>query len=106
MIVQTGPKFDKVLKKNPTYRQMFDKLKKRIEGPPELTEQNLRDMDGTNLEPIITNPPYQSIRISNGTKLRAHCLVKNNIIEFLDLPESHEKSYKSSLVRITAYLLQ
>ena len=106
MIVQTGPKFDKVMKKNPTYRQIFEKLKRRIEGPPELTEQELRGMSGINLEPIVSNPPYQSIRLSNSTKLRAICQVAGNTLVLLDLPESHEKSYKGSLVTLTASLLQ
>lgn len=104
MLVETGPRFDKVLKKNPAYRQIFDKLKARIVGPPGLTEQEMRSMDGIHLEPIKTNPPNQSIHVGN--KLRAICQMAGNTIVFLDLPESHEKSYRGSLVVLTASLLR
>lgn len=88
MQIRTLPTFDKQLKKNPEFQALFDNLAKKVK---KCSEQELRDLPGTHLEPVKTNPPYQSIRASGS--LRPLCLVEGDTLVFVSFPSGHEKSY-------------
>ena len=55
------------------------------------TEQQLRATKGIHLEPIKSDPPYQSIRLDQGP--RAKVLVDGDTMVFLDLERDHDKAY-------------
>ena len=66
------------------FRRLVDKVQTR-------TEQQLRATKGIHLEPIKSDPPYQSIRLDQGP--RAKVLVDDDTMVFLDLEPDHDKIY-------------
>jgi len=67
-----------------TFRRLVEKIETR-------TEQQPRETKGIHLEPIKSDPPYQSIRLERGP--RAKVLVDGNTMVFLDLDQDHDKTY-------------
>ena len=67
------------------FRRLIEKVQTR-------TERQLRETRGIHLEPIKSNPPYQSIRLEKGP--RAKVLIDGERMGFLDLDQEHDKIYQ------------
>jgi hypothetical protein len=77
----------KLLKQEASLINAFRRLVEKVETR---SEQQLRQTPGIHLEPIRTNPPYQSIRLDRGP--RAKVLVDGETLVFLDI-EPHDQTY-------------
>jgi hypothetical protein len=77
----------KLLKQEASLINAFRRLLEKVETR---SEQQLRQTPGIHLEPIRTNPPYQSIRLDRGP--RAKVLVDGETLVFLDI-EPHDQTY-------------
>ena len=77
----------KLLKQEAAIINAFRRLVEKVETR---SEQQLRQTPGIHLEPIRTNPPYQSIRLDRGP--RAKVLVDGETLVFLDI-EPHDQTY-------------
>jgi hypothetical protein len=77
----------KLLKQETSLINAFRRLVEKVETR---SEQQLRQTPGIHLEPIRTNPPYQSIRLERGP--RAKVLVDGETLVFLDI-EPHDQTY-------------
>lgn len=78
----------KLLRQEASLINAFRRLVEKVETR---TEQQLRETKGIHLEPIKTDPPYQSIRLDRGP--RAKVLVDGDTLVFLDLDQDHDKAY-------------
>ncbi|MDP1832882.1 MAG: hypothetical protein Q8K67_12545 [Geothrix sp.] len=78
----------KLLRQEASLINAFRRLVEKVETR---TEQQLRETKGIHLEPIKTDPPYQSIRLDRGP--RAKVLVDGDTLVFLDLDQDHDKTY-------------
>ena len=78
----------KLLRQEASLINAFRRLVEKVEPR---TEQQLRETKGIHLEPIKTDPPYQSIRLDRGP--RAKVLVDGDTLVFLDLDQDHDKTY-------------
>jgi len=77
----------KLLRQEASLINAFRRLVEKVETR---SEQQLRQTPGIHLEPIRTNPPYQSIRLDRGP--RAKVLVDGETLVFLDI-EPHDPTY-------------
>jgi hypothetical protein len=78
----------KLLKQDASLINAFRRLVEKVQTR---TEQQLRETRGIHLEPIKSNPPYQSIRLDGGP--RAKVLIDGARMVFLDLDQDHDKIY-------------
>jgi hypothetical protein len=78
----------KLLKQEASLINAFRRLVEKVESR---SEQQLRESKGIHMEPIKSNPPYQSIRLDRGP--RAKVLIDGNTMVFLDLDQEHDKTY-------------
>jgi hypothetical protein len=78
----------KLLKQDASLVNAFRRLVEKVQTR---TEQQLRETKGIHLEPIKSNPPYQSIRLDRGP--RAKVLIDGATMVFLDLDQDHDKTY-------------
>ncbi len=62
-----------------------------VEKVQNRTEQQLRESKGIHLEPIISQSPFQSIRLDKGP--RAKVLIEGEKMIFLDLDVDHDSFY-------------
>ncbi len=78
----------KLLKQDASLINAFRRLVEKVQTR---TEQQLREARGIHLEPIKSNPPYQSIRLDKGP--RAMVLLDGDTMVFLDVDQDHDKTY-------------
>lgn len=78
----------KLLKQEASLINAFRRLVEKVESR---TEQQFRAAKGIHLEPIISNPPFHSIRLDRGP--RAKVLIDGDTMVFLDLDQDHDKVY-------------
>lgn len=78
----------KLLKQETSTIKAFTRLVEKIQHR---TEQQLRESKGVHLEPIISQAPFQSIRLDKGP--RAKVLIEGEKMVFLDLDADHDSFY-------------
>lgn len=66
------------------FRRLVAKVQSR-------TEQQLRESKGIHLEPIASNPPFQSTRLDRGP--RAKVRIHGDVMIFEDLDADHGEFY-------------